>query len=1049
MMKKVLLTFLAVLALWTFIYQKNQVYLMKINAQTTGPQIGSINDNLSAYPNSIVPQYSKFELTFSINNTVATNLQFPYDASPPTGLIGKIGLSVDGLFTTDNWATTITQPGFLYQDYEQTVQNNREHLYPKGVPVWKIRFAPKIKGTYHYKIRATDDSGINYYPTNGDLTFSVGDSPPSNHGFIQVSPNDKRYFEFSDGTLFNPAGVNGGFDAKNDSLVTLDQKLTQQSNNGLNLFRLWMSGTSIAGSAWSPWIWFGGPWYGGYIPNSALWVNPQKNQTNPLYNPTASSEDYIFALNYNPPNTSAACLFTGWMNPPISVKPSTKYHFKVRALAENVTGPRNSAQTNYGLTLKIAGWPNADANSCPDALSSYSALTPYLNGNGWQTVEADYTTTGSQQFIDFLYMVMDNVNTGSYAHVAEVSMKEVLANGSLGPEILIKSKSDMQNDFNLRESWKWDYLFDRAAEKNIYFKTVVLEKNDRVWNMIKPDGTMDTTESNNNFYAVDPSDWTKETKVRRLQEYFWRYLAARWGYSTAVHSWEFVNEGDPFSGYHYTSTEAFAKYMHQNEPERHLVATSNWHSFPVDSFWGNSAYPDVDYADIHAYINTGSYNWSPPTGTYLETDSANVMDSKGGSIRVPAGKNSVNGDLGYPVKGQGKWTISVWMKINNYTGSCPYGMSSGLAGPIFRINMDGTGGFTRSIPYDPTDPNKYYVCTNSFTGTKDWTKFSEAFDIPDSVYHNLRVGFDTSYATTGTAWFDNLEITDPAGKKFYVLGDGTFDDQVRLDQDTAVYAQSLSSLYSSAGPAGAAKPTIRGETGIVDPLTGGEWSELAKDTQGVWLHKFIWGQINSGGISSLYWWQDAINKNNLWGQFKPFSNFMQGIPINNGHYQDAQTSVSDSNLRAWGQKDTFNGKAHLWIDNKTDTWTNVVNNPGTVTPASGTVTFSGMPIGSYNIAWVDPYTGNTIKTETLNVNGAGNILLTLPSTLTTDVAVKIDATSLIAGDINRDGKVDLSDLQLLFDNWNMPRDRRADVNGDGVVNGIDFALALKDFGKSP
>ncbi|MCL5411306.1 MAG: PQQ-binding-like beta-propeller repeat protein [Patescibacteria group bacterium] len=50
-------------------------------------------------------------------------------------------------------------------------------------------------------------------------------------------------------------------------------------------------------------------------------------------------------------------------------------------------------------------------------------------------------------------------------------------------------------------------------------------------------------------------------------------------------------------------------------------------------------------------------------------------------------------------------------------------------------------------------------------------------------------------------------------------------------------------------------------------------------------------------------------------------------------------------------------------------------------------------------------------------------------------------------DINQDDRVDLLDLQVLFENWNMPRDRRADVNGDGVVNSIDFTLVLKDWGK--
>ncbi|MCL5411655.1 MAG: dockerin type I domain-containing protein, partial [Patescibacteria group bacterium] len=61
-------------------------------------------------------------------------------------------------------------------------------------------------------------------------------------------------------------------------------------------------------------------------------------------------------------------------------------------------------------------------------------------------------------------------------------------------------------------------------------------------------------------------------------------------------------------------------------------------------------------------------------------------------------------------------------------------------------------------------------------------------------------------------------------------------------------------------------------------------------------------------------------------------------------------------------------------------------------------------------------------------------------------AQKCTSVTYLASDINQDGKVDLADINLLFDNWNTPRDRRADINGDGIVNGVDFALVIKDWG---
>src|SRR6476646_3873870 len=60
--------------------------------------------------------YEKFELTFNVTGSPATNLQFPYDLAPPVGIKAGAGISVDGLFSSDNWATSLTQPGFLFQD---------------------------------------------------------------------------------------------------------------------------------------------------------------------------------------------------------------------------------------------------------------------------------------------------------------------------------------------------------------------------------------------------------------------------------------------------------------------------------------------------------------------------------------------------------------------------------------------------------------------------------------------------------------------------------------------------------------------------------------------------------------------------------------------------------------------------------------------------------------------------------------------------------------------------------------------------------------------
>ena len=82
-----------------------------------------------------------------------------------------------------------------------------------------------------------------------------------------------------------------------------------------------------------------------------------------------------------------------------------------------------------------------------------------------------------------------------------------------------------------------------------------------------------------------------------------------------------VRGPDPWLAAHYELADEFGKFMHCRafgvepgpgdgaacslpHPNAHMVTTSFWHSFPAVQFWMNSKYPNVDYADVHAYVST-------------------------------------------------------------------------------------------------------------------------------------------------------------------------------------------------------------------------------------------------------------------------------------------------------------------------------------------------------------------------------------------------------------------------------------------------------------
>src|SRR5262249_18681628 len=450
------------------------------------------------------------------------------DPAPPAGLSAGIGISVQGLFLPpgqSSWSQAIVQPGFFFQDYQRQQVNGAEWLYPQGSPVWKIRFAPEAQGAWQYQVQAQDASicspGVN--PCTSWVSSAIGSftataPAPNDHGFVQVSKNDSRYFELADGKNFVGLGYDSGF-GTTDFTYNVDQQYAQWAANGVDFFRVWMSGSTIAGSAWGPWAWFGAPDYGGYLPDPGLWIAP-----------AGSGHDFAF---YFDQASGRTCYINCSTQGNVAVKPSTTYQLSVTAQVANVTGPRNPATPGFGFTVKKGAWPS----TCPDGIESYTPLVPLMNGTvgTWTTETTTITTGSSQWFLDDLFMVLDNVS-GGQAYVSQISLKEVLPGGALGPELLVKSTGDQHMDYNLLRSWDWDYALDQAAIKGIFLKLVVLEKNDRIWNFINWDGTLSSNGGNDNFYAAP------NTKVRALHQCFWRYLAARWSYATGLHSWELLNE---------------------------------------------------------------------------------------------------------------------------------------------------------------------------------------------------------------------------------------------------------------------------------------------------------------------------------------------------------------------------------------------------------------------------------------------------------------------------------------------------------------------------
>jgi hypothetical protein len=547
-----------------------------------------------AVPETAAPanirKFGKFEVSFAVN-TRATMLHWPYDAAPPNGLPRGLGITVDGVFV-DPAGKEYRQPAFYYQQFEDAVRDGRDWHYPTTRFAWKVRFSPDQTGAWKYKIVARDQSGS---AETEWRSFTV--TPSDARGFVRVSAADARYFEFDNGALFTGLGMQVP-EYLEDPTTKGGPAYQQLATSGINFVRLWVS--SLYGSAWNPWV-GGRNRYGGYLPITGLV---------PLQDEAAGATTLAMRLDYEPTGDNGwfdACRLQ-WPNDADAVKPNTRYRVRATYRGRRITGPRVLQSPDFGFVVKLGGmFPNCYEPGNNRVLTTYGR-----DASQWQTVEGVWNS-GNRSFLPKLHLALENVKEGA-AFVRSVSVREILADGTEGPEILARPSMEHHLYIPQERAHALDKVVELAGLYGVYLKLVVMEKGDEIYLKMGDNGEFVTDRDNQaGFYGVGRT----VNKTRWLQQTWWRYLQARWGYSPNIHSWELVNEGDPASVRHYELADEFGKFMHYgvfgglpgsrfDHPNDHLVTTSFWHSFPAGAFWASSAYPNVDYADLHAYVSTST-----------------------------------------------------------------------------------------------------------------------------------------------------------------------------------------------------------------------------------------------------------------------------------------------------------------------------------------------------------------------------------------------------------------------------------------------------------
>ena len=533
-----------------------------------------------------VPLYNKLEVRFDINGTVAENLQWPYDPDNIPGLTTKTGISVDGLFLPPgekSWAKAVVVPAFLYQptviDRSVTPEDaNSEWIYPQGDAYWVLRFAPNKKGTWHYKIRAQDDSNYPDWSESANKFFTATGAQEDVHGFVQVSSRDSRYFEFSDGTLFTGTGINAADSGIYHAEKRAEGEFEKYAFGNTNFNRTWMDMESIWSRGtheWDGW-------------------NRASGAADPLRSIEQVYEDHDFSIklsgegdNFIAQYSNGSQEMTGGLDAGRS--------YKVR-LTANLQGVDPSE-----LQVRLIS-DNENFNSTIITLAPTGSWQITDLGNGWKRLESSFVNDQGRFTFSWSEALAVGITNGDSVFIDEVYIGEDLGGDEIGPNVVFKGKMNYHQYFDPISSSNYDEIFTLGESYGIHIKAVITDKEDNILTRIRlEDGFFDPSlprKNPENFYS-----W-KGDKVRRLHTYYWRYLAARWGYSRAVHSWELVNEGNPDSSQLYDITNHLAQTINTLD-HNHMATTSFWANFPAGNFWGNTGYESVHYADVHAYISTG------------------------------------------------------------------------------------------------------------------------------------------------------------------------------------------------------------------------------------------------------------------------------------------------------------------------------------------------------------------------------------------------------------------------------------------------------------
>lgn len=579
-----------------------------------------------------VEQWDVVTVRFQLLNSAATQPYLPYDPAPAAGLAWVDGTTVDGVFTAAD-GKTYRRPCFIYQDYERDLkhrdsgpawraerakykkepldpnksfQDMEQWVYPRGNPVWMVRFAPPTQGRWTGRIEVREAKGA---AQSEPVEFQVvAPKQPANHGPVRVSTTDPRYFEYANGKVFLGSGHAWHL---NDTRYLYDvlRKFEQIGRGNQQFFRWWLMG-NLWGSSWWGW-WSATMPHEGITPATGLSID-------------CAYGDGLASIHLRPGNP---IMWQGFMTGHAGLVPDRDYCLRIRWRTVGIDKPEKEGEP-FGACVKLMNNPS------PGKTSKTPALVAHVHGDTpWHVAEGRFKAT--RDFLPGLAMIMENASEGA-VFIDECALYEVRDDGTLGPQLLRTPYANAHFHYEPARGYCMDEVFKEALARDMYFKVVLSDKGEYLVHRTSQQGIPDRRDSHFNDLEGTPA--------RRLHEYYWRHVFARFGAFRSVHSWETVNEDAPefYQQYYLAAALATAAAADGNP---HPATLSNWATLAEKS-WKHPASAPISYVNFHAYVYARGTGWLEPK-TELEEDTARAFAAYDRAASAPGfGKPIVWGEMG-------------------------------------------------------------------------------------------------------------------------------------------------------------------------------------------------------------------------------------------------------------------------------------------------------------------------------------------------------------------------------------------------------------------